>query len=213
MNKNDPAPNAGREYVFELTGGRLSLDFANTVDNRPALHRKELLKSYVDLLSWSKQAGAISAKTSKRLYVETKRRPSEATAVLKEAKTLREAIFGIFSAIASGRTPRTTDLEKLNEAVPRVLAHSQIVVSQRRFQMQYSGERDALDQMLWPVVRSALELLTSQELRAVRECAADNCAWLFMDRSRNQSRRWCNMKVCGNRAKVRRFRHRKRVPS
>jgi predicted RNA-binding Zn ribbon-like protein len=64
--------------------------------------------------------------------------------------------------------------------------------------------------MLWPVVRSAAELLTSDELGRVRECAADNCAWLFLDRSKNRSRRWCDMAVCGNRDKVRRFRQRSR---
>jgi len=211
MKANAPAGNADREYLFELTGGRLFLDFANTVDNRPAVNRKELLKSYFDLLSWSKQAGAISDKQYKRLYLEAKRRPTRSAAVLRQAKTLREAIFGVFSAIASGRPPRTGDLEKLNGALPRLFAHTRIERTKDGFQMQYAGEEDALDQMLWPVIRSAVEFLSSQELPAVRECAADNCAWLFMDTTRNQSRRWCNMKVCGNRAKVRRFRQRKRA--
>ena len=68
----------------------------------------------------------------------------------------------------------------------------------------YTFEERKLDQMLWPIIRSAAELLTSDKLDRVCECPGENCGWLFIDMSRNRSRRWCDMKDCGNRAKARR---------
>ncbi|MBI4413448.1 MAG: CGNR zinc finger domain-containing protein, partial [candidate division NC10 bacterium] len=79
------------------------------------------------------------------------------------------------------------------------------------FAWRWTGDGQRLDRMLWAVTRSAADLLTSGELAAVRECEAETCAWLFMDRSRNRSRRWCDMKACGNRAKARRHYERKKA--
>ncbi len=71
-------------------------------------------------------------------------------------------------------------------------------------------DRYALDLVLWSVSRSAAELLTSGELSTLRQCGGEECGWLFLDPSRNHSRQWCDMRDCGNRAKVRRFRARRR---
>ena len=72
------------------------------------------------------------------------------------------------------------------------------------FSWTWDCNEEALDGVLWPVVRSAAELLTSEEAKLVRECASDTCTWLFVDRSRTHRRKWCDMAVCGNRAKARR---------
>ncbi len=63
----------------------------------------------------------------------------------------------------------------------------------------------ALDRMLWPIVSSAIELLTSHDLRRVKECpGAGDCGWLFFDTSKNGTRHWCSMEGCGSRVKMRR---------
>jgi predicted RNA-binding Zn ribbon-like protein len=79
------------------------------------------------------------------------------------------------------------------------------------FAWDWAGAEDALDQMLWPVVHDAAGLLTSEELDRVGQCDDDRCGWLFLDTSRNRSRRWCSMEDCGNRAKARRYYERKRA--
>jgi predicted RNA-binding Zn ribbon-like protein len=122
---------------------------------------------------------------------------------------LREAIFQVFVARARGALPPAGALRTLNKEQPTALARLRLVADGGGYRTEWEDE-DALDRMLWPVVRSAAELLTSDDLDRVRECAADNCAWLFLDRSKNRSRRWCDMAVCGNRSKVRRFRQRSR---
>lgn len=93
----------------------------------------------------------------------------------------------------------------LDGALPAALGRLRLVPGRKRFTWDWAGDVEALDRVLWPVVRSAAELLTSGDLDRVRRCAGDDCAWLFLDRSRNGSRRWCDMTVCGNRSKVRRF--------
>lgn len=194
-----------RGFLFELTGGRLCLDFANTVDNRPTEHPRELLGSYPDLLSWSVQAGALQAGDARRLARLAGRRAAEADRVLARAREIREAIFGVFSDLAAGRRPRPQALAVLEGVLPRALGRMRLVPAKGRLDWGWSREENALDTMLWPVVKSAADLLTSEEAERVRECAADDCAWLFIDGSKNGTRRWCDMSVCGNRSKARRF--------
>jgi predicted RNA-binding Zn ribbon-like protein len=138
--------------------------------------------------------------------------------VLRRARALREALFAIFSAVAGGDVPGATDLETLNDELKRAMGHARIVAGQggdpirpgsvrgkhAGYRWGWEGAGDDLDQILWPVARSAAELLTDDSLARVRECDAGNCAWLFLDTSRNRSRRWCDMTVCGNREKAQR---------
>jgi predicted RNA-binding Zn ribbon-like protein len=92
-----------------------------------------------------------------------------------------------------------------------MLANSKLAPQGQRLTWIDGGRAGLLDDALWAVARSAADLLISETTLAhLRECAAETCGWLFLDRSKNGSRRWCDMKVCGNRAKVRRFRRRAR---
>ncbi|MBI2081511.1 MAG: CGNR zinc finger domain-containing protein, partial [candidate division NC10 bacterium] len=104
-----------------------------------------------------------------------------------------------------------SDLAVLNAALAEALPLLGLVPEGNGFTWEWTANGQRLDRMLWPVARSAAELLTSGELARVRECEAESCAWLFMDRSRNRSRRWCDMKTCGNRTKARRHYERKRL--
>jgi predicted RNA-binding Zn ribbon-like protein len=198
------------EYLYTLTGGILCLDFANTVDDRPTDQPIELLNNYSGLVLWSRQAGIITPQASQHLVREARRHAEEATMILEQAMTLREAIYRMFSAIAGGRMPEATDLGTLNTALTPALARSQIIPTTAGFEWGWVVDADALDQVLWPVARSAADLLTSDDLTAVRECAGYDCGWLFMDRSRTHRRRWCDMKICGNREKARRHYQRKK---
>ena len=203
----------GSQHTFELSGGRLCLDFANTVDWRLVEHRKDFLVHYSDLVSWSRQTALLQASKAKKLLRAAARRPRDARAVLKRAKSLRELIYEIFSAAAARRKPTADGLAALNQALAGILAGSRIVQAGGRFEWAYGGRADALAQMLWPVAQSAADLLTAPECARVRECAQEKCGWLFLDTSRNHSRRWCDMKTCGNRNKARRFYERKKADS
>ncbi len=194
---------------LKLVGGRLCLDFANTVDWHARDHPEEWLTSYSDLVAWAAHAGALTDSEAESLLREAARQPREAASVLERAVALREAVYRVFSAVVAGRSPRDVDLATINEALTRATAYLEIVAAPDGFEWRWRGEGE-LDRMLWPVVRSAADLLTSKELERVRECPADGCGWLFVDASRNRTRKWCSMDDCGNRTKARKHYRRAR---
>jgi len=205
--------NVKQEQIFDLTGGLLCLDYANTLDNRTDVHPQELLNSYNDLVLWSQQADVLTEQEAQQILEKAEQHSSETTRVLKRAVEVREAIFRIFKAVAEDESPEDEDLVTLSALVAEAQKHAQIVPNTNGFHWDWTGKRSELDCMLWPVVRSAADFLTSDDLDTVRVCASDSCNWLFIDTSKNHSRRWCNMKSCGNREKARRFYVRKKSSS
>jgi len=197
------APSPG--HSFELSGGELCLDFANTVDSRPTEEPLELLPDFDALITWSLQAKVLLSVDVEGILEEVARHPRHGTAVLKRAREVREAVFQIFSAVARVTEPPEGAMALLNRHLPAALEHRRIVREDAGYGWGWE-EGDNLGRMLWPVLASAADLLTSQRLSRVRLCSAEDCDWLFLDQSKNRSRRWCDMSVCGNRSKVRRFR-------
>lgn len=199
---------ATRERAFDLSAGALCLDFANTLDARRDPVPREDLASYQDLVEFARQSGAVSPETAERLAELGEQRPIDARAALAKAIALRETIFRIMEAVAAERDPDADDLAALNAALSEALPYGRVVPAGEGFDWRWQELPGALDQMLWPVAHSAMELLTGGDLGRLRECAADDCGWLFIDTTRNHSRIWCDMKTCGNRAKVARYRER-----
>ena len=206
------SPVATTGYRFEVASLdlHLCLGFANTLGNRLTGHAVERLNSYGDLVAWEREQGMLSEPEAEQLAQEAARRPVEAASTLARALVLREAIYRIFSAVAGEHSPDATDMMTLNIALASALAVLHIVATEHGFAWAWSRGGEGLDRVLWPVILSTVSLLTSNALRAVRECAAPNCGWLFLDTTRNHSRRWCDMLVCGNRAKARRLYERKK---
>lgn len=130
--------------------------------------------------------------------------------MLEQAIALRETLYRICVAVAGQRTPAANDIALLNAALAKAMARLQLVATEGDWRWAWADGEDALDRMLWPVVWSAAELLTSEARWRVRVCADEQCGWLFLDMSRNRSRRWCAMEDSGNRAKARRHYRRTR---
>lgn len=191
--------------LFNLTlTGQLSLDFANTVDWRTGEQVQELINSYSDLLRWGSHTGILTEREARSLTREAELHPAAAGKALDGALQLREALYRIFSATAQGRNAEAGDLRYLNEKLSDALSHLRVVPATEGYTWQWANTENNLSWLLWPVLRAAGELLTSGELQMLRECPGEGCAWLFVDTSRNKSRRWCDMNTCGNRAKARR---------
>jgi len=188
--------------LFEFTGNHLCLDFTNTVQDRFTSPR-ELLNSYNDLVLWSQEAQILTEGEAWQLREEAKRRRKEAGVVLQRAIDLREALYRIFLAVARGSSPEKFELGTLNTEFSEAMSRACILPVKDSFTLDWTDKEKALDRMLWTIARSAADLLTSEGLDDVRVCAADDCRWLFLDTSKNHSRRWCDMKSCGNRAKAR----------
>jgi predicted RNA-binding Zn ribbon-like protein len=193
------------DYAFDFSGGRLSLDFVNSAGGTRR-NPKEHLNTYLDLVSWGRQAGLLTERDAQHLGQLANRRPDDAARILAGAVTLREALFRIFDGAAECRPQRAEDMEILNTALCRALSHVRLDATAEGCVRVWEGDADAMDRMLWPVVRSAMDVLTSEDERGrVHKCESPTCDWLFLDTSRNHSRRWCDMKSCGNRAKARRY--------
>lgn len=200
-----------RAAKLKLLGGRPGLDFANTADWHASDQPVEFLTSYSELVAWSQHSGILTQHQGQQLLENAALQPLHAAAVLERAIALREAIYRMFSAISHGHVPQAADLAAYNAELSRMLSCSQIASGAEGFFWEWGGAENDLDRMLWPVVHDAADLLTSEELSRVGQCSDGRCGWLFLDTSRNRSRRWCSMEDCGNRAKARRHYKRGRI--
>ena len=202
------------DTAFEFNAGRLCLDFTNTVRARPLSEKVDLITSYADLLSWARQATILTPGEAASLAEAAGPRPRAAADALAQAVSLREALYGLFSARAAGLPAPASDLHTVNRAIGKAMTRAGLSPSAGGgFEWGWPGAPLGLDRVAWWVARSAAELLTSKELTSVRECAGYDCGRLFMDGTKNRSRRWCDMASCGNRAKGRRhYERRKAAP-
>jgi predicted RNA-binding Zn ribbon-like protein len=191
---------------YNAETGWLCLDFANTVEWHASSQPVESILNYSDLLEWSRQAGIVSDIAADSLKRQGEGEKAEARSILNKARELREAIYHILSDTIHQQPAKSTDMDVFNRAVADMLSHSKLISHNTGFTWECDYETDRLDSILWPVIRSAVDLMTSEALERVGQCADEQgCGWLFWDSSRNRSRRWCDMRDCGNRAKVRRY--------
>jgi predicted RNA-binding Zn ribbon-like protein len=186
---------------YELIGGELCLDFSNTASRRTVPEGPaEKLRQFGDVVTWAERVGILASEGATLVRDEAVRRRADAALVLERARALREAIYRIFSALGRSESPALEDVALLDEEYHRGMARRRLTADG----WVWAREGDALEWALGPVSFSAAELLTSDRLNRVKECTNHACTWLFLDVSKNRSRRWCDMKDCGNRAKARR---------
>jgi predicted RNA-binding Zn ribbon-like protein len=204
-----------RERRFELRGGVVCLDFVNTVGWRFTDLPSEYLRSYEDLLDWSRQAGLLAPEETEGLSRQATLDPEGSQETLSRALDLREAIHRVISRAIAGEAQDESDLWALNRELSIALSHLRVMPANGAYGWGWDRSEDdggaLLDSPLWPVAQSAAELLTSPKLGRVKLCAGEGCGWVFLDESRNGSRRWCDSRDCGNRERVRRHLARKRA--
>ncbi len=202
-----------RERRFELKGGVTCLDFVNTVGWRLTDRPSEYLLSYEDLLAWGREAGLLTLREAEVLAWRATLDPDGAQKTLSRALALREAIHRAISAAITGESQDGSDLSVLNCELSISLSRLRVMPAGGAYAWgwEWTGDEDGtpLDSPLWAVARSAAELLTSPRLDRVKVCAGEGCGWVYLDKSRNRSRRWCDSRDCGNRERVRRHLARK----
>jgi predicted RNA-binding Zn ribbon-like protein len=219
MSSGPPSPLSVDDTLpFRYVAGSSSLDLVNTVDWTSRGPARDRIGSYGRLLEWALGASIIDEAAASRLERQAFIRQRDAALALDRARALRWTLRRLTSAMAGDDRAGTSvrlPLEELNEFIADVYGHARLVTTapsrrDRPPALSWAWERDSdrLDRILWPVVRGAAELLGSADAARLRVCAGDDCGWIYVDRSRNGLRRWCEMATCGTVEKSRRRRDR-----
>lgn len=188
-----------------LVGGHVAMDFANTAsDWTNGAPGTERLRSYADLVTFAVRTDLLGDSIRGELLADAAARPADAERTHGRALVLRKCLHRVFTAIANGERPEDADVAKLNSFLTEGMCNRRLERDARCCGWSWSAGEEPLARMLWPIAHAAADLLVSGDLDRVKTCGNDRCGWLFVDQSRNRSRRWCEMKDCGNRAKARR---------
>jgi predicted RNA-binding Zn ribbon-like protein len=209
--------NSTNRVVFARNGGHPVLDFVNTLDRRfredgPV----ELLESYADLIGFMQQTGFLGTPKARRLAAASK---SGAQAqALRSARALREALAAVLYSAADGCAPAAEHVRTLERYFLGAYCRRQLRWQQsskparsRSGAMWVWGPDTDVRLPVWMLAQAASELMSSNALDRLRACGSETCRWLFLDTSKNHTRRWCDMRICGNRMKARRFNARRRA--
>lgn len=192
------------DVTVKFIGGALSLDFANTVGHYDSPDPQDALGTYIHLIDWGMAAGIITAGEGDLLKQKADSHPVAAKKALGYALGLRGAIHRAFSTIARGLEPGEDDVARINQAFAKSILKSKLHRLDHGFSWVWPSITEDLEAPVWPIAHAATQLLTSTDSLKTIECYGRDCTWLFVDHSKNHSRKWCDMETCGNRAKVRR---------
>lgn len=205
--KTEPRP-------FNLCGSHAVLDFVNSLDNRFLEDGPlELLPQYADLLRFTEQSRLLKPEQLRHLANSVK--PATAARALRSARELREALAAAFYAGVEGRMPPPQRVRTLERYFHEASAHRKLRWrepsgdSDGHFGFAWDWNCVPGELPVWVLANSAAALLLSESMSRVRACGSESCRWLFLDASKNHTRRWCDMRICGNRMKARRFQERR----
>ncbi len=180
----------------------LSIDFANTLEWRGSTAH-ETISGLADLINWLGSVNALPSRAIEDLARWFEAHPRCAAAVYEDAIAIRETLYGLLRALAKGASPLGDELQQLNRALSETFPRIKLERDEANFGWQIEVTPTAAG-MLAPVLWSAADLLAISAATRLRECANERCLWLFIDDSKNGTRRWCSMQACGNRAKAHR---------
>ena len=196
------------ESTFYFVGGQLSLDFINTqigVNDEPV----DFLRGFPDLVSWLQQAGVLDGAQAKAALASWGQR-AEARQVLDQARKLRGILRETAERLSAGKSAGQGMLDEINRVLAQETGYNQLVRGVDRYEVSFQPVRRQAMHLLTPVARSAAELLGHSEPRRIRKCGNPVCSLYYYDTSKNRTRRWCSMAVCGNRMKAASFYERSR---
>ena len=211
---------------FRLVGGHVAADFVNTVNWEARGLDRDRFGDYGRVVEWAVAAGVIDRPTAERLGAAARARPGDAVAAYEAARWLREVLHRLLTAVGHGEldapegTRALADFNALLAAALRPLrigiqapAHGGPDGPGQGLAWSWDGAESRLDAVLWPVVWAAAHLLASTDAAQLRVCGGPDCGWVYVDRSRNGLRRWCEMQTCGTVEKSRRRAERQRRPN
>jgi predicted RNA-binding Zn ribbon-like protein len=209
--KTDPFARPSRAGSLELVGGELALDLTNTSSGRGTPGHQEHLRDFDTAMQWVAHARIATPADCATIRAAAASRPKLARAFFARLIEIRELIFMIATALADGRKVPDQLRAALTAAHATSLRFAEIKMRDGLYIWSWDPRRDMQAAILGPITLSALTLLMEKDLSRTKRCAGLECGWLFFDTTKNSRRRWCEMRVCGNRAKVRAARARRKL--
>jgi predicted RNA-binding Zn ribbon-like protein len=193
-----------------IVGGHVALDFANTIDDPEGPARYDHIGTYLELVGWSARVGLLVPGQAADLLEAAGEVSRVASAALRRAHLLRRILIDTFTKVADGnntgrgkaRLAPALAWGDLRPFVTDATANADLASNGTSYELAWPLTA-RLDGMLWPIAAAAAALLTSPQLPRLKKCAG--CPWVFLDQSKNLSRRWCAMEDCGTHEKIRRY--------
>ncbi len=199
-----------RAGSLPLVGSEIAFDLTNTSSGRGGSRHLDHLKIPDDVIRWAQHSRVINPAEAAWMASEIGKDPRLARRLLKRTLELRELIYTIGVELAAGRPPPSDRIELLVHIHTTCLASAKLVPHGQAFVWSWLAADGPVERILGPISLSVLTLLTRADLARVKQCQGEHCGWIFFDTTKNKSRRWCEMEVCGNRAKQKRHQGAKR---
>lgn len=194
---------------IRLDGGNLSLDFVNTIHDRYEEPLEDYLHNYLDLIIWAHFAQAINSSQKNRLLQRGRENQGKADQVYKDSIQLREAIYQCLVSLINRDEVPPVNMQVINQWLSKAFSNLELTQLDDSLVLDWRAENFGLESVLWPIIQSFADLVTSDDRDRIKQCS--NCGWLFVDKSKNKSRRWCSMETCGNRVKAQRYANKTRA--
>ena len=188
---------------LDLVGGLPCLDFANTAGGHTKIREVERIPTYQDMINWARYAQTLSGSEARTALGLAKSKPQEAARQLHETHVFREALHRSVSAIAGGRPIESQDFAHVRSIITKAVAIAEIAGRDEAFVWSVDAGAAGLGIVLSRMALSAHDMLTREKPSQLRQC--ERCTWLFIDRTKNQKRRFCRQDACGNKARAERF--------
>jgi predicted RNA-binding Zn ribbon-like protein len=185
-----------------LVAGALALDFTNTASGRGGERYRDHLRNHDDVVTWAAHAGIIDEVAAGQIGDRIRKDDPDFRQLLENALSLREAIYEVAAAIARRAPPAKEHLDLISRRCAAALASASLEMGANGARWRWPHEPPLPATILGPVALSAVGLLREADPARIKQCAGEHCGWVFFDMTKNGSRRWCEMSVCGNRAKA-----------
>jgi len=194
--------------TLKLDGGCPAFDFTNTVHSRKDNFVFDYLNSYDDLLQWSAKTSLLPERRLRLLAASAAKESAKAESILRKAKVTREVLYSVFSSIAVHVQPKADLLEKFNEIMGEAMSNLNYVFENGEKVLKWPETPVNLEEPLWHVLKSVFDIWYQEDVSRIKECGS--CGWLFLDKTKNKRRRWCNMQTCGSNEKALRYYYRQK---
>ena len=186
-----------------LDGGSYCFDFANTVHSRRDEDTYDYLNTYEDVIDWSERVNLLPKDRLQKLREYAAADKKEAIQKLKEIIEKRELLYVILSSIIQNKNIDETKIGEFNKFLSESLSHLRLRINKQNIIIEWQQDKIDLTEPLWAVYKDAYDIITTAQLDRIKECKA--CGWVFIDKSKNNSRTWCNMQTCGSIDKAKRY--------